>query len=102
MKLRLLNLRKRRVVKKIYEPMPGYFGPSAGNEMEEEGEGEYTLEEFYKYHFLKKNDLSSYLIKSRVLFDTKSIIMLSILMKMIFLILFLGNRRIFWLQQTLQ
>jgi len=35
--------------------------------MEEEGAGEYTLAEFYKYHFLKKKDLTSYLIKSRVI-----------------------------------
>jgi len=42
--------------------------------MEEEGAGEYTLAEFYKYHFLKKKDLSSYLIKSRVFLYLKMII----------------------------
>ncbi|KAL4508332.1 hypothetical protein ABPG72_003636 [Tetrahymena utriculariae] len=60
---RLINIKKRRVVKKNYEPMPGFFGPTM--EVEDSNDGEYTLEEYFQYHFLKRKDLQSYLIKSR-------------------------------------
>lgn len=60
---RMINIRKRRVVKKSFDPLPGFFGPSM--EIEDSGDGEYTFEEFFQYHFLKRKDLQSYLIKSR-------------------------------------
>lgn len=66
---RLFNLRKRRTVKKSYEPKPGCYGPvSPSMEAEDLREGEYTFEEFLTYRFLKKSDLTSYLIKNRVSF----------------------------------
>lgn len=41
---RMMNIRKRREVKKTSEPLTGFYGPTM--EIEESADGEYTFEEF--------------------------------------------------------